>query len=222
MNLRTASRLAALVFSVGAMACADDGYEVTDLSTRLEVSPLYKGVRFGDAPVQFNATVGGDPVAVTWESSDPAVATVSPTGLATPVDGGGGFVAITATLVSNPAKQRSASFTINPLYAAMTSGVPRTNIAGDVGDTLYYRINVPAGATNLTWTLSGGTGDFDLYVAYNRVPNYGAANWDCRPYAIGNNETCPFTNPAAGFWYAWLDVYENASGASLVATVTAP
>lgn len=220
MNLRSATGVAALVLSVGAMACAEEGYETTDLSTRLEVSPSFTGVRFGDAPVQFTATVGGDPATVTWESSNEAIATVSATGLATPVDEG--FVAITATLTSNTAKKRSASFTITPLYVNMTSGVARTGIAGNVGDTLYYRINVPAGATNLTWTMSGGTGDLDLYVAYNRVPNYGAANWDCRPFAAGNNESCPFTNPAAGFWYAWLDVYENASGASLVATVTAP
>jgi hypothetical protein len=217
MNLRSAARLAALVFMGGAMACTDNEYKVTDLSTRLEVSPLFLGVRQGDPAIQYEATMGGDPATVTWESSDPTIATVSPTGLVNPI--GDGFVAITATLSSNTAKKRSASLTVTPLYIALTSGVAKTGIAGNVGDTLWYRINVPAGRDSLVVALSGGTGDLDLYLRYNAVPAYGAGNWVCRPYAAGNNERCVIANPTAGFWYVWLDVYENASGASLTARV---
>jgi len=217
MNLRSAARLAALVLSLGAMACADDEYEVTDLSTKLEVNPLFLGVRQGDPAVQYEASMGGDPVTVTWESSDPSIATVTPGGLVNPV--GDGFVAITATLSSNTAKKRSASLTVTPLYFPLTSGVARTGIAGNVGDTLYYRINVPAGRDSLKIVMAGGTGDLDMYVRYNAVPAYGGANWVCRPFNAGNNETCVMASPAAGFWYVWLDVYENATGASLTATV---
>lgn len=219
MNLRSAARLAALVLSIGAMACADDEYKTTDLSTQLVVSPLFKGVKAGDPPVQFTATIGGDPVAVTWESSDVNVATVSPTGLVTPSATNDGFAAITATVTANPAKKRAVSFTVNPLFVLMSSGVTRSGIAGNIGDTLYYRINVPAGRDSLKIVMSGGTGDLDMYVRYNAVPAYGGANWVCRPYNAGNNETCVMASPAAGFWYIWLDVYENASGASLTATV---
>lgn len=219
MNLRSAARMAALVFSVGAMSCADKGYDTTDLSTRLEVSPLFRGVKAGDPPVQFTATVGGAPATVTWESSNPTVASVSATGLVTANPLNDGFAAITATLTSNTATKRSASFTVSPLFVLLTSGVARTGIAGDVGDTLWYRINVPAGRDSLKITMSGGTGDLDMYVRYNAVPRYGAANWVCRPYAAGNNETCVMVAPAAGFWYVWLDVYEDAAGASLTARI---
>lgn len=219
MTLRSAARMAALVFFLGAMACTDDSYETTDLSTRLEVNPLFRGVKAGDPPVQYTATIGGAPAAVTWESSDPTVATVSPTGLVTPNAVNDGFVAITATLTTNAAKKRAVSLTVSPLFVLLSSGVARTGIAGDVGDTLYFRINVPAGRDSLRITMSGGSGDLDMYVRYNAVPAYGAANWVCRPYAAGNNESCLMVAPAAGFWYVWLDVYEDAAGASLTARV---
>ncbi len=219
MTLRSAARMAALVLTISAMACADEGYETTDLSTRLEVTPLYKGIKAGDPPVQFTATIGGAPATVTWESSDPTVATVSATGLATANPLNDGFAAITATLTADPSKKRSASFTVAPLFIPLTSGVARTGIAGNLGDTLLFRINVPAGKDSLRITMSGGTGDLDMYVRFNAIPAYGAGNWVCRPYAAGNNESCLMLTPAAGFWYVWLDVYENASGASLTARV---
>lgn len=219
MTLRSAARMAALVLSIGAMSCADDSYETTDLSTQLEVSPLFRGVKAGDPPVQYSATIGGDPVAVTWESSDPTVAAISPTGLMTPSPVNDGFVAITATVTANPAKSRAVSLTVSPLFVLLTSGVARTGIAGNIGDTLYYRINVPAGRDSLKIVMSGGSGDLDMYVRFNAVPAYGGANWVCRPYAAGNNETCVMAAPAAGWWYVWLDVYDDAAGATLTARV---
>lgn len=220
MRLRFASRLAALVLIGGALGCTDDGDKVTDLSGRLEVTPLYLGVRQGDAPIQYEATIDGAPVAVTWELSNTAAGTLSPTGLMNP--SGDGFTAVTATLTSDPSRKKSASLLVTPLYVALTSGQAVNNIAGNIGDTLYYRIDSPAGATNLVIAMSGGTGDLDLYVKRGAVPAYGAGNWDCRPYEAGNNETCTFPSPTAGRYFIWLDVYDNASGVSLVATVTGP
>lgn len=218
MRLRTASRLVALVALGGAMACADEGYKTTDLSGRLEVTPLFRGARQGDPPIQYTATIDGAPVPVTWELSNTNAGTISPTGLLTP--SGDGFTAVTATMTSDASRKRSASLTVLPLYIPLTSGVAVGGIAGNIGDTLYYRIDVPAGATNLTVQLSGGTGDLDLYVRRGAVPTYGT--WDCRPYEAGNNETCTFPSPVAGRYFIWLDVYDNASGATLRATVTGP
>lgn len=220
MNLRSAAGLAALVLSIGATGCADDGYKTTDLSGQLVVTPLFYGIDEGLPPVQFAATIDGDPATVTWESSDPTVATVSPTGLVTPLNDG--FAAITATLTSNSAVKRSASFTVNELFGTpLVSGVAVTGINGVVGqEDLLYRIYVPAGSSNLTVTLSGFTGDFDIYVAPG--PNIaGFDNSECNPWlGAGDDETCSFDDPQPGTWYIFIDPYSNATGATLVATVT--
>jgi hypothetical protein len=77
-------------------------------------------------------------------------------------------------------------------------------------------IAVPTGQTTLTVTLSGGTGDADLYVRSGTAPTL--TTYDCRPYLTGNGETCSFTNPAAGNWYIMLNGYAAYSGASLKAS----
>lgn len=217
MNLRSAARLSGLLLLVGAFGCTEDGYEITDLSNQFEVSPAYRGVDEGLPPIQYVATQGGDPVTVTWESSAPTVATVSPTGLVTPLNDG--FAAITATQTGG--KKKSASLTVNALFGTpLVSGTPVTGIGGVAGNmSLLYRIYVPAGATNLRVQLAGGTGDLDIYVVRGpNIPTY--TNWACRPWAGGNNETCNFPNPASGTWYVWIDVYEDGAGATLTATVT--
>lgn len=220
MELRRTARLAGLVLVLGTLACTDDGYETTDLSGKLEVTPLFYGIDEGLPPVQFSASINNAPVTVTWETSNPAIATVSPTGLVTPLNDG--FAAITATLSSNSAVKKSASFTVNALFGTpLVSGVAVSGINGTVGQTnLLYRVYVPAGTSNLTVTLTGFTGDFDIYVA----PGPEVASFDhsdCNPW-LGNNaaETCSFNGPQTGTWYIFIDPYSNANGAVLTATVT--
>jgi hypothetical protein len=218
MRLRSAASLAAIAVLTGLSGCADEGYTTTDLSTRLVVDPLFIGVVPPTAPVQFEATVGGTPVPVSWQSSNIAVATVSPTGLVTAVDYG--FAAITATLTSDNSRKKSASFTVKPPGTTLNSGIAASGIEGVIGDYLLFHILVPAGATNLVIQMSGGSGDLDLHTRFGSPPTL--ATFACRPYAGGNNETCTHPNPTAGFWFALLDVYDDAEGVSLVATITAP
>ena len=73
---------------------------------------------------------------------------------------------------------------------------------------------VPAGATNLTFKTSGGTGDADMYVKFGSEPT--DSSYDCRPYASGNTETCTFAAPQAGTYYINLKAYSSFSGVSLV------
>lgn len=218
MRLRSAASLSALGVLLAMSGCADEGYTITDLSGKLVVDPPYLGVVPPSAPEQYTASIDGTPVAVTWESSDTDVATVSPTGLVTIVDFG--FAAITATLTSNTAMKKSSSLWVTPPGLPLSSGIAVGSIGGVPGDFPLYHIDVPAGATNLVFALSGGTGDLDLYTRFGEAPNYD--DWDCRPWLGGNNETCAHANPTAGFWFAMIDVYTTGGGASLVATITAP
>lgn len=219
MNLRSAARLmSGLILVLGAFGCTDDGYEITDLSNQYEVSPVYLGIDEGLPPVQFEATQGGDPVTVTWESSAPTVATVSPTGLVTPVNDG--FAAITATQTAG-GKKKSASVTVNALFGTpVVSGTPVTGIGGAVGiTTLLYRIYVGTGKTQLRAQLAGGTGDLDVYVLKGPgVPT--PSSFTCRSWNAGNTENCVIANPAVGTWYILVDVYEAGAGATLTVTVT--
>jgi len=77
-----------------------------------------------------------------------------------------------------------------------------------------------ATANTLLVQLSGGTGDADLYVGFNRLPT--TSDYDCRPYTTGNNETCPFPSAPAGEWYIMLRGFTSFSGASLVASIFEP
>jgi leucyl aminopeptidase len=96
----------------------------------------------------------------------------------------------------------------------LAKGVPTTGLAASTGQSLNFTLAVPAGASNLSFRLSGGTGDADMYVKFGSVPT--DTSYDCRPYLNGNTETCSFTTPQAGTYYVRLKAYSSFSGASLV------
>jgi hypothetical protein len=99
----------------------------------------------------------------------------------------------------------------------LSNGVTVTGVQADTGSwSCTYTLSVPAGQTSLSFALSGGTGDGDLYVKFGAAPT--SSTYDCRPYLGGNGETCNFTNPAAGTWYAKVYGYSAFSGASLKGT----
>ncbi len=70
---------------------------------------------------------------------------------------------------------------------------------GAAGDTLLYRIVVPAGRASLNLRSYGGSGDVSLYVAHERVPS--ATSFDRKSAKPGNSETVMLTSPAAGTYY---------------------
>ncbi|MBI4264110.1 MAG: PPC domain-containing protein [Acidobacteria bacterium] len=75
---------------------------------------------------------------------------------------------------------------------------------------------MPAGRSQLTVSLTGGSGDADLYVRYGQQPTTGS--YDCRPYVGGNNETCTANNPTSGYWYIMIYAYTSYGGAMLRAS----
>ena len=79
-----------------------------------------------------------------------------------------------------------------------------------------FTLDVPAGMSNLTISISDGSGDADLYVRFNAAPTTGS--WDCRPYLNGNNETCSFSNPQAGTWHIGVRGFFPYSGVTLTAS----
>ncbi|TGE83995.1 alkaline serine protease [Pseudoalteromonas sp. KS88] len=97
----------------------------------------------------------------------------------------------------------------------LTNGVPINGLAGSQSQELVYTIDVPASAV-LNVSMSGGTGDADLYVRKGAQPT--TNNFDCRPYLNGNNETCSLNSGQGGKYYITLRGYTAFSGTSIVAS----
>ena len=86
------------------------------------------------------------------------------------------------------------------------------------GVSSNYTIVVPAGKTSVVFTLSGGTGDADMYVKLGSAPT--STSYGCRPYLSGNAETCTFNAPTAGTYYVNVRAYAAYSGVSLKGTIS--
>jgi hypothetical protein len=100
----------------------------------------------------------------------------------------------------------------------LQNGVPVTNLSGATNSQQFFSLAVPAGATNLSFQISGGTGDADLYVRFGAQPT--TATYDCRPFISGNNETCSFAAPQTGTYFVMLNGFAAYSGVTLVGSYT--
>jgi hypothetical protein len=103
---------------------------------------------------------------------------------------------------------------------ALTNGVPETGLAGSTGNEQFFTLDVPAGATNLVFSTSGGSGDADLYVRFGSAPTTGTN--DCRSWNSGNTESCSFASPSTGTYHVLIHAYSTYSGLSLTGSFTAP
>lgn len=95
----------------------------------------------------------------------------------------------------------------------LQNGVAVSNLSGATGAELRYTMNVPAGATNLQFQISGGSGDADLYVRFGSAPT--TSTFDCRPYLNGNNETCTIASPQTGTYHVMIRGYSSFTGLTL-------
>jgi hypothetical protein len=101
----------------------------------------------------------------------------------------------------------------------LQNGVPVTGLSGATGSQQLWTITVPAGASNLKFQTSGGTGDADPYVRLGSAPT--TTTYDCGPVTGDNNETCTFPAPAPGTWQVLVDGYAAYSGMTLVVSYQA-
>lgn len=97
----------------------------------------------------------------------------------------------------------------------LKDNVPLSGLSGAKGSQKFLTFIVPANSASLEVTLSGGSGDADLYVRAVSKPTLSV--YDCRPYKNGNNESCRIANPKAGVYQILLNGYAAFSGASLKA-----
>ena len=106
-----------------------------------------------------------------------------------------------------------------PTGTTLSNGVVVSGLSASAGTALVYTMTVPAGASNLKFATAGGTGNADLYVRFGSAPT--DSSYDCRPYRLGNLESCSFAAPAAGTWHVRLKARTAFSGVKLTPTFTA-
>ncbi|EKE76739.1 M4 family metallopeptidase [Gallaecimonas xiamenensis] len=113
----------------------------------------------------------------------------------------------------------SCGSTPPPEGGELTNGVPETGISGASGSEQFWTLDVPAGASNLVFNTSGGSGDADLYVRFGSAPT--SSSYDCRPYKSGNSESCSFSAPQSGTYHVMLRGYSAYSGLTLTGSYDA-
>jgi hypothetical protein len=100
----------------------------------------------------------------------------------------------------------------------LASGTPVTSVYASTGTWKYFRIQVPAGATKLTVTLTGNaTGNGDLYARLGAFPDI--TSYDARSIAAGNNESVVINVPTPGIYYFGTYASTSFSAATLTATI---
>lgn len=102
--------------------------------------------------------------------------------------------------------------------SGLISGVAVNNLSGVKANEQDFYIDTTAPNTRVDIQLSSGSGDADLYVKKGSVPT--KTDYDCRPFIVGNNESCDVLLASSGRVHIKLIGYSAYDGASLLATNT--
>ncbi|MGI2259328.1 M4 family metallopeptidase [Shewanella sp. GXUN23E] len=95
----------------------------------------------------------------------------------------------------------------------LSNGVPVTGLSGTTGNKQYFTLDVPAGATDLTFVTAGSNGDADLYVKFGQAPS--TSDFDCRSWSSSSNESCAITPSQEGTYWVMVNAYSSYTGLSL-------
>jgi hypothetical protein len=98
----------------------------------------------------------------------------------------------------------------------LQDGVPVKDLAGAKNSETLYRIVVPAGQDTLLFSMSGGTGNADLYIKKGSKPT--TSSWDYRPIQANNTESVSIGGSTVpGTWYVMVRGTAAYAGVTLLA-----
>jgi serine protease len=184
----------------------------------------------------------GSSITSASRTSDTGSTSLSGTSMASPHVAGVAALYLSKNPTATPAQVTSALLTnaLNSKITGIPSGVNKfVNIQflnGPVTDTTTtlvsgtavsvglatgaskgYKIDVPAGKSSVTFVMSGGTGDGDLYAKIGSLPT--TTSYTKKSDGSTNAETITFSAPTAGTYYLLVYGYSTFSGATLKATI---
>jgi serine protease len=107
-----------------------------------------------------------------------------------------------------------------PVADDLQNGVTISGLESAKDGERFFKIAIPAGASNLRIEISGGSGDADLYVRAGNQPSI--STYDCRPYLGGSSETCVVAAPAVGVYHVMIRAYSAYSGLVVKASYSSP
>ena len=139
-------------------------------------------------------------------------------------------VSLTATDAKGNSDQASHSITVEESTLPpgpggdLENGVAVTSVSSAKGEEIHWWLDVAVADGDelgaLTFAISGGSGDADIYVRYGAQPT--TSTYDYRPYKGGNSETVNVADDKLqdGRWYVMVRAYSDYSGVELIANYT--
>lgn len=84
------------------------------------------------------------------------------------------------------------------------------NLSKQAGSELHYGPFDASELDAIRFSISGGSGDADLYVQLGAAPT--TSSYDCRPYLTGSNESCSFDPAEQDDYFVMIRAYQSFSG----------
>jgi len=157
-----------------------------------------------------------------YAANDGVAPSPSPTPTATASPSPSPSATATATPTPTPT---STGTDPDPATPNLTSGVAKSGTSAAKGGYVYYKISVPAGATQLALNLTGPAcglvscnPDLDLLTKLGAKPT--TASKDASSETGSNTENVTVANPGAGWWYVGIYTYSGTTTGSFTIKAT--